>query len=486
MKSLRFSLFVIVLLALCSCSKRDYVKVIPADATVVASVNLRSLSEKSDFANTALMQMIERVAIDSDVKEWQEYKDNPMATGIDFMQPMYVFFTQSGQYGVVVKVGDKGDLEDFFSVLSDEDMVSRPTEKKGMMCGTMGGLSYAFNDDALALFDGESNVLVRMLESEGESFVDTKAYDKMSEVDGKDIVIYTNLGYLPEMFQNEFQEYTQNSQLKMSDVELVASLDFVKGSAVMTAKWWGRTKKAQKVIDETKDCMRTIDGSYLDNLPDDLFMWIGTGMKGDKALERIKSNKQAKEALFMLERGVDVEQMIRSIDGDVSVAIPAYSLNSDEVDVAVWAKLKSTSFLDDVDDWKSSMADYGISMRNEGKDAYVLSLDGTEIHWGVEGKNLYYATPNAYQQMKADNARSSVLKDYEKEIKKSYYFVFLDLRKTLHDSGNLMLLNGITRNVGINLQNLKAIVLSSSAHDEIVLHIDMENDNENFLKQLLK
>ena len=487
MKTIKNFLFVFALLALCSCSKKDYLKIIPADATVVASVNLRSLSEKSDFANSALMGMMERVVIDGEMDELQEYKDNPLATGIDFTQPLYVFLMQNKMYGIVAKVSDKDDFEDFIAALRKHNLASRPVEKNGVMCGTIGAMNFAFNDDALLMIDGNgasANTIVKMMKREGESFIDTKAYGRMSDADGKDVVMYANLGHLPESAQQEFKKNVLNGALNVGDVEFMSSVDFVKGSAIMTTKWWGKTEKAQKAIDEMKDGFRRIEGDYLDDLPKDLFVWIGIGTTGEKALEWLKGNAQTKEALFMLERGVDVEQMIRSIDGDVSVAVSGINnmYFDSKMDFTIRAKLKSSSFLADVNDWKRSMADYGMSMRNNGKDSYILTIDGEDLYWGVDGNELYFSMPKSYQKMRSEAGYSS-LKEYEKDIKKSNYFLYLDLQWILGNNGFYSV---VARNFGVNLQDLKAVILKSSAHDEMVLQIDMDNDDENFLKQLLK
>lgn len=486
MKSIKFSFIFLFLLVLCSCSKKDYLKVIPADAALVASVNLGALSEKSDFANSALMGMVERMA-DGDMGELQEYKDNPMETGIDFTQPMYFFVIQDNMYGIVAKVDDKEDVEEFFDVLRKHDVVSRPVEKNGVMCGTMGTMNYAFNDDVLLMIDGNgasASTLVRMMKNEDECFMDTEAYGKMNDVDDKDIVVYYNLGYLPEDVQNEFKKNTLNGQLNMDDVELLSSIDFTEGSAVMKTKWWGKTATAQKTIDEMKDCLQKIDGDFLDDLPNDLFVWIGIGTNGEKALERLKSNAQTKEALFMLERGVDVEQMIRSIDGDVSIALSGISnmFFDLKMDISVKAKLKSSSFLEDVDDWKKSMVYYGMSMRDNGKNSYILTIDGDDLYWGVDDDELYFYMPKSYRQMRSDGGYSA-LNEYENDIKESNYFMYLDLQSLLGTNGFYSVM---AQNFGIDLQGLKAIILKSSAHDEMVLQIDMEDDDENFLKQLLK
>ena len=487
MKPIKFSYVAFVLLLLCSCSKRDYVEIIPADVTMVASANLKSLSEKSDFANSVLMGMMERVVMDGDADKLQEYKDNPMAMGIDFTEPLYVFLMQNNMYGIVAKVSDKGNFEEFLATLRKQDLASRPAEKDGVMCGTMGTMNYAYNGDALLMIEGSgasANTLVKMMKSEGNSFVDTEAYGRMGDAGDKDIVVYANLGHLPEDVQKEFQKYALNGKLNVNDVELLSSIDFVEGSALMTTKWWGRTEKAQKAIDEMRDCLQTIDGEFLDDLPADLFVWIGVGTTGEKALDRLKGNAQAKEALFMLERGVDVEQMIRSIDGDVSIALSGVSdmLFDLKGNFSIRAKLKSSSFLEDVNDWKRSMVDYGISMKDNGKDSYILRIDGEDLYWGVDGDELYFSMPKPYQQIRSDGGFSA-LKEYEKDIKSSQYFMYIDLQRILGTNKSYSV---VAQNFGINLQHLKAVILKSSVHDEMVLQIEMKNDKENFLKQLLK
>lgn len=486
MKSIKCILFALAVLMVCSCSKRDYQQVIPANATVVAKVNLKSLSEKGDFAHSALLDMVG--AMSGGSKEMNKYTKDPMETGIDFTEPVYVFVTQDNLYGAVAKVANKSDLEDFFSVLRKQNVASRPTEKNGLTCGSVGFADYAFDGDALLLVGGVSGrsvsteVLVRMMENEGESFIDTEAFKKMEDAGGKDIVMYANLGNLLGVLPKDIKTYMQNDQLKASDIDLLANVDFVDGSAIMATKWWGKTEKAQKMIDDWKEVLQAADGCYIEDVPENMVAWFGAGVKGNKALEKLKGNALAKESLFMMERAIDIEQMIRSIDGDVSIAVPKTMLSGrGDVDLAVKAKLKETAFLADVDDWKKSMADYGISMQSTGKDAYSLWADGLNIHWGVEGGNLYFATPKAYQQMNTKNS-SSALKEYEKEIKDSRMFFFIDLQKILKANKPYV---ALASKAGVNLQSLKAVVLKSPAHDEMILRIDMDDSNKNFLKQLL-
>ena len=500
--SVKFSLLALAVLLLSSCSNKDYLKVIPANASFVASVNLRSISEKSDFANSSLMDMLDKSmnSMDNDNAELlQKYIDDPMATGIDLSAPVYVFYTEDELFGVVMKVGSKGDLEDTLDKLrkSARGEMSRPKEKKGVMCGTIGEINYAYNGDALLLlmgtgYDSEvsDNTLARMMNGDGKSFVDTKGYDEITSVDDRDAALYIGLKNLPEKMQRDFREYNQNSPLKTDDIELLFSLDCKKGAAVMSMKWWGRTKEAQKLIDEAKDNARTIDGEYLGRVPDDLLLWVGCGANGKKMLEMMKGNEQMRELMSKMNEMMDVDNIVGALDGDLSFALSSsvlegyndfyYDYHRPDINFSFNAKVDGAMFKPAFNKMVSTMNDEGLTMTNVGTDTYKMTYDGLEIQWGLKGDNFYVDTEKAYRQFQGGTA----LKEYESDIKKSYYFVYYNLQK------NLQMLDKYTnkglRQMGVDLSGVKAIILKMTSHDELVLELEMDDDSENILRQIIR
>lgn len=60
MKKFQFiSALVMVVLALCSCTNTDYQNVIPANASLVVKVDMKSIAEKSDFKNSKWMKELD-------------------------------------------------------------------------------------------------------------------------------------------------------------------------------------------------------------------------------------------------------------------------------------------------------------------------------------------------------------------------------------------------------------------------------------------
>ena len=491
MKTIQISIIACILLLLCSCSKQDYLKVIPDDATVVASINLRALAEKSDFAHSKLMGLAQEnlsgLTGGASDRQMKKYWDDPMATGIDFSQPFYVFMTPERMVGIVLKVKDDGDLDDFFSWLHKQGTASAVTKKSGVRCGNLDGIHFSFNPSTLLLLmrEGQSAaalqpVALRLMEQdEDHSFLSTEAYGKMADADGQDIVAFTSYGAMPK---DILEPLRQSLSFSPDDLAFVSSLDFVNGAAVLKTSWWGRTAKVQKLLEEGGEGLCRLKGTFVDEQPDDFFAWVGLGLKGDKALKQMKANPQAKELLFLLERALDIEQMLQAVDGDVAFSLPLSVLNAGKregmsaLDFTVQAQMKSTQFMDDVDDWMPSLRDYGFSMQPVGKEAYQLTMDDLRLNWGVDGKTLYFATPQAYQQLRSAQ-KGSVLQGYKSEIEKSKLFVYLNVR----DAAGLMV-----PMIGVNLAGLKAVTMQMAENDAMTIRVEMENQATNFLRQLFE
>ena len=483
MKSIKYFLVAFVLLALCSCSKTDYQKAVPADATFVAMIDMQSIAEKGDFQHSETMKNLQGwmgllVSGKEQQEQMQEYLNDPMEMGFDFTMPIFVF-KKGDDLGLVMKVGDEGDIKDFLKCLHQQGLASVPTERQGMMSGTiLDDVNYVYDSNTFLILGGGSSTKTKQLAmslmnlKDGESFVDTEAYDKMTAESNTDLVFYANLAALPTDMSKQISAFLPKG-VKNSDVELIECVTFGKGELVMTSKWWGKTEKTQQLFTELNANLHKIEGRYMDAVSEDVALWGCAGVKGDWLLGKLKENKDLKEALFMLERGIDIEQMIRAIDGDVALELPSEDFQS----LMVRAQVKNTDFLADVDYWKENMKDYGLTMRNVAQNDYVLTADGKDVYWGVYKDNLYFST----HQPKA--AHSSLLKSYEADIKNSQLFIYGNLQ-SINKGYNTLSLSFSHIGMGRNMSGWKSLILKSASADEAVLKIELKNKDENFLKQI--
>ena len=484
-------LTLLAVLSFSSCTNTDYQNVIPADATLVAKLDVKALAEKGDLAHSRAVDVMKGylalVVSSKDQKQAKAYIDDPMSMGLDLSMPLYFFMVGNEQMGLTAKVADEDAVKDFLLLLHKQHLASKPVEKHEQMCGTL-------LDEITYMYDGKTFLLLASMDKGGgarqgqlaqqlmnqkekQSFVTTDAYDKMNETD-KDFVCYSNLAALPAEWAKSAMRLLPK-QVKRSDVEAISSIHFEQGKAVLQVALMGKSAAVQKLMDETAKKMHPIQGRYLDKASDNLAMWLGMGVEGEWLLQKAKEDKELKESLFLMERAIDIEQMLKAIDGDVAVEFPLNGLESGENPFVAYAQLKNTDFMQDVEDWKAGMKDYGMTMQDDGNHHYVLKADGKTWLWGVEGNDLCFAADGGTASVAtAANAR---LKAHEKDIKNSLFFFYLDVAKWGLDKQ----MRGDAAMFGKALGAVDAVVVKSSSANEVEMVVELKDKQENFLKQLL-
>lgn len=493
MKKIQFlSLMAVVIMALCSCTNTDYQKAIPANATLVVKADMKSISEKADFKNSKWKTMLDASLIavvkGKDMKNVKGYIDDPMKTGIDFSMPLYVFMVGEETAGMTMKVNDEGDVKDFLLLLQKQGLASKPVEKDGLMCGSLvDDISYAYDSKSfllLASLKGKgtsaTNRMAHELMSlkEDDSFASTEAFSRMNDEDD-DVVTYTSGKWGEEILAYALEAFMP-AEIDMKDLDAIMCLNFENGQASFKAKAWGKTDKAKALLDEADKNFGTIDGKYIERVSANTLVWMGANVKGEWALGKLKENKSIKEMLFMLERAVDIEQMLRAVDGDVALELQSEDGDLENMpEYVMYAELKNSDFLKDVDDWKASMKDYGISMNSRGDNQYALTMDGDSYLWGVQSDDLFLSSENA---VRGGNGGIHSLAAHKDDIKKNKFYIYVDIEKIpLVDFAKQSGMSFLVEPLG----ELQSVVVKSSSIDEVTLTIELKDKGENFLKQLL-
>lgn len=498
MKKIQFiSMMALVIMALCSCTNTDYQKAIPANATLVVKMDVRSISEKSDFKNSKVKTLLDgalaTVVKGKDLKNVKEYVDDPMMMGIDFSMPIYFFMVGEETFGLTMKVNDVDDLKDFILLLKNQGVASKPVEKDGLMCGTLvDDINYAYDGNSLLLLasmTGEGSATMRMTrelmnQKEKDSFISTELFDRMNEEE-KDIVTCSNgevpkgMGALSEVFSTLLLP----PSVKAKDLYFVSWGNFEDGRMMFSSHVYGKTEKAQKALQEMNNQLGAIEGKYIGRASDKTLMWAAANVKGDWMLGKLKGVKEIKELLFLAERAIDIEQMLRTVDGDMAVELRVEDTDyyaKDPFGYVAYAQLKNTDFLADVDDWKKDMKEFGMTMQDKGENQYVLIAERDTIGWGVQDKDLYFVSAKSNVQEKGGN---SSLDAYKGDIQKNKFYLWVDLTKIPWEQ---FAQKNLTPVFGEPLSKLNVLVVKAPSADEVTLTLELKNKDENILKQLLK
>lgn len=493
MKTIKsFIIIVLATLALASCSKGNgYQNVIPADAPLVTSVNMASIAEKSDFANSAVSQMMQEymgVLFSGEAgKQIKTYMESPQDMGIDFREPVFMFQTPNRCFGLTMKMLSKSDFEDFLKMLQKQNIASKAKENDGVMEGTLlDDICFGYDDNTILLLasDEGANVSKRTLAQlfkmdSDNAFTRTDAYEYCFGKNQKDIAFLAHMAALPKDLASTVKSFVPQG-VKMTDVMFEASADFQNGKFVLSGSLVPTLREAEKNFHKIK-------GDYLETAQNCFPIWASMGVNGEWLLGKLKQDTQIKQMLFMIERGIDIEAMIRAIDGDVTVALPS-ATKYDEF--MICGKLKNSDFLADVPEWQTGMKEYGISMQKTGANDYLLNAEGMLLNWGVNDKNLYMLTRYIAPQLAFPGVKpNDVIKANKDEICNSLAYVCVDLQSVVTPFVQESSAIGVSPE-GIAIMKIcskfKNLIVKLEPESKIEIRVELDDDKENFLKTLLK
>lgn len=122
----------LAVLLLASCSKNQSARLIPDNAFAVLSLNVIKTMESTGMKgdDTSVKEQIEKfikdAGLDKEVRDkLMDIIDDPTSSGIDFTEPIYLYFALGGSNGLagglVGTTANKGDLEDVIKMMGDMD-----------------------------------------------------------------------------------------------------------------------------------------------------------------------------------------------------------------------------------------------------------------------------------------------------------------------------------------------------------------------------
>ena len=121
-----------------------------------------------------------------------------------------------------------------------------------------------------------------------------------------------------------------------------------------------------------------------------------------------------------------------------------------------------------------------MSMVKNGENQYELTTDEATYFWGVQDKDLFLSSENASRKGNGLNP----LLEKKSDIKNSKAYIYVNLAKIPFKE--MAQKDRDMAAVADVLDKLKSIVLKSETTDEGMLVVELKDNDENFLKQLLK
>ena len=247
----RLSVLVVLMVFMAACSKKsEYTNVIPADASAVASIHLKSLADKSglkDKENEAAKQkMIEALKSGTTAATFQQLEkvlNNPKESGIDVDVPVYAFTATSFPYtALVAKVSDQDKLHTSLDIMVKEQICQPIEAADGYSYTRMGQRDiFAFNETTVMLVQTGSTSQIEnaqkmiselMKQTAEKSIANNAGFQKMQKQKG-DINFFASLAALPKEYTRQLNLGLTGIKIDPKDIMALGSLSFEKGKIAL-------------------------------------------------------------------------------------------------------------------------------------------------------------------------------------------------------------------------------------------------------------
>lgn len=499
------ALLAIAVVLMASCSPRsEYVNVLPKDAAMVVSVDLKTMADKSGINGKEGEQVVAKLkdALKSGLegeagKMAEKIVENPSESGLALTEEVYLFVTpHANAFGLVAKMESESKLKDLLQALQQEQICTAPKSESGCTWVQMGSTLCVFNRDAFLLvgreqgdaLDLKDTLLAWMRQDAAGSFASTSDFDKLSRAKGE-ICAVTNLSFIPNELTMQMR-MGMPADLKLEDIKYLLSVCFENGKIVVDAETLTENKALVELYERQMKCTSPIKGSYMEYFPASTLFWMGGNIDGASVYDMLCENATIRQALESPMLPVDIRRIFSAIQGDI--ALGYHSITGNEL--LMYADVTNKDFLQAFEDLRPLLALTGGQMKliSTGQDQYEFRMYRQSIWFGVKD-NSFYLSNNERLADEAGRRYGASLQNtpWAKDVKQNRVFMAFNAAQLAKDiNGNPMMRSMM----GSGNAALAGTVLNACDYIDLMapdwkggqMNIVMKDKDTNVLKQILR
>ena len=389
-KTLSHSILVLALLFMLavfsSCSGDDYVNVMPANSTAVLAVDMAASSQQvddNDGQNNALLQLL-RLKTMADC-------------GIDLSAKLYFFETADGNIGALAKVKSDDDLKSWLDDISKQQVCQPLSSYKDFQFTTvMDSWLLGFSDRACLVMgpflpaqhaEARRQMAKYLAQEEEDGIQSTPLFERLTAMEGQ----VTLVGQTAALPQQLVAPFTLGAPVdaEPSQVMLAASFSKSVDSILeINGETFSFNKKVNQKLADNKKMLKPIAGKYLHCMSSDAVMGLFMNVEGKSFIDILHQSKPLQALLAGLNTAIDMDNIIRSVQGDMMLVLDKYQ--GEDMSLQMAAQLADAKFLNDVDYWKQSCP-AGSKITDWQPQAYCLSNGSVSYYFGVNNDMQYYS-----------------------------------------------------------------------------------------------
>ncbi len=396
-----FLLFLLLALSFIACSETGYRNAIPKQSTALVSFDIAQLSGVN---NVALLKALLHLK-------------NVDDSGIDFSQKLYLFESADGNLGVCAKVQSADKLAKLF-----EKLGSVPQVYRGARFAAIGNSWIAgYTDEALLLMgpvpvaaqaEMRSKMAKYLQQDEDNSIVVSPMYAKLDSINTA-IAMVAQAQALPEQFIAPLT-IGMPKDADASQVLIAAEMQVKKGCLTILGTPFSFNRHIRQALQEASEVYRPIRGKYVGALSKTALLGMFVNVEGRRFLPLLQANKGLQVLLTGINQAIDLDNIIRSIDGDMAIVVPAYAKNRMKLSMA--AQLAHIDWAGDIGYWKQSVPK-GSRLTDWKKNAYRYTDGTNSFYFGTTDDLQFYSGSDAEEaEACVGGAKDAIDGDMQKTI----------------------------------------------------------------------
>ena len=401
----RLSVLGVLIVFMAACSKKaEYIHVIPADASAVASVNLNTLADKAglnDKENEGVKQkMMEALKSGMNAAAFQQLEKimkDPSQSGIDIKAPVFVFTSKTFiTPAMVAKVSNIDDLRASLDLMAKEGICQPIAEEDGYSFTTLQKNSLlVFNENAAVLTEAygtsqmdvaKQTISTLLKQTEENSIMKNSGFKKMQNQKG-DINFFASMDAVPKIYSQQIS-MGLSSQLDLSEVMAVGNLNFEKGKIALQIETYSDNAETDALLKKQAQAVKKLNTTFLQNFPESTLAFLNIGVNGAAFYDLLLNNEEFRRNVS-LAKAEEVKSLFASFDGDISIGLINVTMNSAPT-FAAYADAKNGNALKALYDKKKELK----LGRNEdiiqlGENEYVYKSNTNNVFFGIRNKQMY-------------------------------------------------------------------------------------------------
>ena len=401
----RLSVLGVLIVFMAACSKKaEYIHVIPADASAVASVNLNTLADKAglnDKENEGMKQkMMEALKSGMNAAAFQQLEKimkDPSQSGIDIKTPVFVFTSKTFiTPAMVAKISNIDDLRASLDLMAKEGICQPIAEEDGYSFTTLQKNSLlVFNENAAVLTEAygtsqmdvaKQTISTLLKQTEENSIMKNSGFKKMQNQKG-DINFFASMDAVPKIYSQQIS-MGLSSQLDLSEVMAVGNLNFEKGKIALQIETYSDNAETDALLKKQAQAVKKLNTTFLQNFPESTLAFLNIGVNGAAFYDLLLNNEEFRRNVS-LAKAEEVKSLFASFDGDISIGLINVTMNSAPT-FAAYADAKNGNALKALYDKKKELK----LGRNEdiiqlGENEYVYKSNTNNVFFGIRNKQMY-------------------------------------------------------------------------------------------------